>query len=79
MVGTNDANAAMTCWPAERVASFSFSHDFGSASARPGSGLPLHAASHSAARSASSARQAWKRSVHAAWAAAPFSTALNAS
>jgi hypothetical protein len=63
----------MVFWPATRVASFSFSQSFGSPSARPGSGLPCQARSHSSASSAFEERQASKRSCHSARAAAPSS------
>ena len=58
IVGMVFSNAAMICWPAERVAILSLSHDVGSDAAKPGSGSPRHAASHSAARSSSASRHA---------------------
>jgi hypothetical protein len=61
-VGRNGAIAWIVSPEAARVASAAFaagSND-GSASARPGSGLPAQARSHSVARAGSAARQAAK-------------------
>ena len=64
----------MTFWPALRVAIFGLSQSISrSASARPGSGLPCQARSHSSASSGLALRQASKRSFHSACAAAPSS------
>ncbi len=81
IVGVNGSNAAMTWPPAPRVAIFSLPSNVGSASAMPGSGRPgsPHAASHSAARSASSPFHFSRRSDHSAWALPPSSFIENAS
>ena len=73
IVGVNGSNAAMVLPPTPRVAILSLSKLLGSASAMPGSGRPglAQAASHSAARSASSSRHASKRSCHSACALPP--------
>ena len=69
IVGTKSLNVVIACWPADRVASLSFPGGraqfmFDSASRTPGSGRPLHAASHSRASSGLPSRQAAKRSFH---------------
>ena len=76
IVGVKSSNAAMTFWPAARVASLSLPHSmFSSASPTPGIGFGLssHTASHSRARASCVLRHASKRSVHSPSRRAPRS------